>query len=357
MSRSYDGVVIAGYGETGVVKETDRDTLSFFAEAIELALVSAGVDGSDVDGMALGSFTLAPDHPIHAVEQLGFDLRWFEAAEPGGAAGITSILHAARAIQAGDASVVVCAAADVLTTASLRDLNAQFSTAMSNPNAAFAAIQRRHMEMYGTTLEQLGAVSVASRFHGALNPQALFQAEITLDDYSSSRMIAEPIRLLDCVHPGAGGAAVVLRAGAGGVRITAGAERHGATETLAFGWTTMSADVERVDAVQLYDDYPIMILIQLEDLGFCGKGDGGPFVERTNLRFDGELPLNTGGGMLSCGQAGAAGGYVAPIEAIRQLRGEGGRRQVERAQTILVSGLGMIGSEVPLSTAMAIFSR
>jgi acetyl-CoA acetyltransferase len=309
--EDYDGVVIAGYGETPVVKKTERSTLSFLAEGIQLALWSAGLAGDDVDGMVVGSFTLAPDHPIHVVERLGFDLRWFEAAEPGGASGVTSI----------------------------------------------AEIQRRHMELYGTTAEQLGAISVLSRFHGSLNPQALFQQEIALADYLGSRVIADPIRLLDCVHPGAGGAAVVLRAGDGGVRIAAGAERHGASQTLEFGWATMGAEVEGLDAVQLYDDYPIMVLIQLEDLGFCGKGDGGPFVERTNLRFDGELPLNTGGGMLSCGQAGAAGGYVAPIEAIRQLRGEGGRRQVKDARSILVSGLGMIGSRVPLSTSMAVFSR
>jgi acetyl-CoA acetyltransferase len=355
--EDYDGVVIAGYGETPVVKQTERSTLSFLAEAIQLALGRAGLAGDDVDGMVIGSFTLAPEHPIHAVERLGFELRWFEAAEPGGASGITSILHAARAIQAGDAAVVVCAAADVLTTGVLRELNSRFPTAMNDPNAAFAEIQRRHMDLYGTTAEQLGAISVLSRFHGSLNPQALFQREIALADYLGSRVIVDPIRLLDCVHPGAGGAAVVLRAGDGGVRIAAGAERHGATQTLEFGWATMGAEVERLDAVQLYDDYPIMVLIQLEDLGFCGKGDGGPFVERTNLRFDGELPLNTGGGMLSCGQAGAAGGYVAPIEAIRQLRGEGGRRQVKDARSILVSGLGMIGSRVPLSTSMAVFAR
>jgi acetyl-CoA acetyltransferase len=355
--EGYEGAAIAGYGQTGVAKETERDTLSFLAEAIDLALVGAGLQRADVDGMALGSFTLDPDHPIHAVERLGFDLRWFEAAEPGGAAGITSILHAARAIQAGDAEVAVCAAADVLTTGKLRELTARFSGGMSDPNSTFAAIQRRHMDDYGTTLEQVGGISVLSRLHGSLNPQALFREQITLADYLASRVVVDPIRLLDCVHPVSGGAAVVLRAGDEGVRIVSGDERHGATTTLEFGWTRMHPDIDGLDAVELYDDYPIMVLIQLEDLGFCAKGESGAFVERTNLRFDGDLPLNTGGGMLSCGQAGAAGGYLAPIEAIRQLRGEGGLRQVPGARKILVSGLGMIGSEVPLSTAMAIFAR
>lgn len=359
-SQPYDGVVVTGYGETGVVKRTERDVVSLLEEAIGLAVARAGLRKGDVDGMALASFTIAPDRPIHLVERLGYDLRWFEALEPGGASGVSAILHAARAIQAGDAEIVVCAAADVLTTETMRERNAGFSGGMRDPNATFARIQRRHMEQYGTTLEQLGKISVVSRFHGSLNPAALLREPLTLEQYLASRVVAEPIRLYDCVHPGAGAAAILVRAGDDGIRIDAGGERHNYTparSSLRFGWEAMSLDVEALDGVQLYDDYPVMVLIQLEDLGFCPKGEGGAFVERTSLRFDGDLPLNTGGGQLACGQAGSAGGFVAPIEAVRQLHGEAGARQVEGARTMLATGLGMIGAEVPLSTAMIVFRR
>ena len=374
-ARGYDGVVVAGYGETRVEKRTDRDVLSFLAEAIRGALASAGLGHDDVDGLAVGSFTLPPDRTIDVAEQLGFRLRWLEQASPGGVGGLAAILHAARAVQAGDAEAVVCAAADVLTTDSLRALTREFNTVTRDyltpyghggANGTFAILQARHMAEHGTTREQLGRIAVTSRFHGSLNPQALLPEPITLDDYLHSPPIVEPLHLLDCVHPGAGGAAVVVASGerAGGVRIAGGAERHNHAAGLRFGWHEMrdavyeqaGAGPADVDAVQLYDDYPIMVLAQLEELGFCADGQGGAFVERTDLRFDGALPLNTGGGMLACGQAGAAGGYVAPIEAIRQLRGEGRSRQVDGARRMLVTGLGMTGYTHPLSTAMAVFS-
>jgi acetyl-CoA acetyltransferase len=151
-----------------------------------------------------------------------------------------------------------------------------------------------------------------------------------------------------------------------GVGLLAGAERvnHQANgKGLRFGWETYADALyqttemkpEEFDAVQFYDDYPIMVCCQLEELGFCEIGSGGRFLEETDMSFDGELPLNTGGGMLACGQAGAAAGYVPVIEAVRQLRGEANGRQVSDPRRVLVSGLGMVGYTRPLTVSAAVF--
>ena len=379
--RDYDGAVIAGYGELPVVKKTPRDTLSLLADAIRLALDSAGLCHDDVDALAVGSFFLEPDCPVDVALHLGFDLTWFEALEPGGASGLISILHAARAVQAGDAQVIVCAGGDIMPLRAFRKMVSNMNTETRDyltpyghggASGVFALIQREHMERYGTTSKQLAQVAVTERFHGSLNPQALWQTPITIDDYLSSRLIVDPIRLYDCVITGCGASAVVVtasgRTNAPQVRIAGGAERHNYLRdeyTLDFPWQAMrevvyaqaAAGPYDMDGVQLYDNYPIMGLIQLEDMGFCAKGESGPFVERTSLRHDGDLPLNTGGGMLACGQGGAAAGFVAPIETIRQPRDEGGRRQVLNARHMVVSSLGMVGYRRPTSTAMAIFAR
>lgn len=378
--RSYDGAVIAGYGELPVQRTTRRDTLSLLAEAIALALDSAGLTHDDVDGLAIGSFFLEPDRPVDVALHLGFDVTWFEALEPGGAAGLTSLLHAARAIQAGDAEVIVCAGGDIMPLRAFRRMVSNMNTETRDyltpyghggASGVFALVQRQHMEQYGTQVEQLAEIAVLERLHGSLNPQALWRTPITVEEYLDSRIIVDPIRLYDCVITGCGAAAIVLtaasRTDAPEVRIAGGAERHNYRADdygLTFAWEGMRDGVyaqagvgpDEIDAVQLYDNYPIMAAIQLEDMGFCEKGDGGPFVQRTDLRFDGALPLNTGGGMLACGQAGAAAGFVAPIEAIRQLRGEGGARQVPDARHMAVTSLGMVGYRHPTSTAMAVFA-
>lgn len=133
---------------------------------------------------------------------------------------------------------------------------------------------------------------------------------------------------------------------------------------VTFGWADFSQEMyevaglgpQDVDVVELYDDYPIMEVIQLEDLGFCSKGDGGPFVQRTDISVQGTLPINTGGGILSAGQAGNGAGILAPVEAVRQLRGEGGRRQVSAARIALVTGLGTVSYGHILSSAAMLLS-
>lgn len=380
--RAFEGAVVCGYAELPVVKATDRSTRSLLGEAVAGALADANLLPGDVDGLALGSFALLPDRPVNAAAALGLDLRWLAPQEPGGASGISALLAAARAVEAGDADVVVCAAADVLTTRGLQEMVSEFNAdtrdwlapiGFAGPNGIFALLQARHMHEYGTTRAQLGRVSVVQRRHGSLNPAAMFRDPVTLDEYLDSRPVVEPLHLLDCVHSGCGASALVVTTGERarslgrkGVAVLAGAERvnyRASGEGLRFGWEAFADELYQTtatgpsdfDAVQLYDDYPIMVCCQLEELGFCEIGSGGRFLEETDMSFNGELPLNTGGGMLACGQAGATGGYVPLIEAVRQLRGEAAGRQVHNPQRILVSGLGMVGYTRPLTVSAAIF--
>lgn len=380
-ARSFEGAVVCGYAELPVVKTTNRPTRSLLGEAVAGALGDGGLSPGDVDGLALGSFTLLPDRPVNAAAALGLDLRWLAPQEPGGASGISALLAAARAVEAGDADVVVCAAADVLTTRGLQEMVSQFNTetrdwlapiGFAGPNGIFALLQARHMHEYGTTRAQLGRVSVVQRRHGSLNPHAMFREPVTLDEYLDSRPIVEPLHLLDCVHSGCGAAALVVTTeerarslGRAGIPVLAGAERinpHSDGRELLFGWERFADDLYGAagagpgdfDAVEFYDDYPFMVCCQLEELGFCGPGAGGRFLEETDLSFDGELPLNTGGGMLACGQAGAAGGYLPLIEAVRQLRGEATGRQIVSPRRVLVGGLGMVGYARPLTVAAVV---
>lgn len=376
-------IAIAGYGATEYVKRTERPLLSFMAEAGRKALASAGLENDAIDGLALCSFELPPDNAVTVAEQFGLSPSWAYLGTAGGAGPVASVLNAARAIKAGHATAVLCIAGDAYDVAGLFKLLDNFGLALSNygtpngfggANGLFGIIQRKHMETYGTTRAQLGRIAVDQRANASRNPDALLRGPMTLDDYLEARVIADPIHLYDCVLPCAGAEAVVVtsadRAPAGkGVRILSGYERHnhpaGEISPLRGGWETYrdllwseaGYGPAEMDFVQAYDDYPIMVAIQLEDHGFCEKGNVGPFLEAHKLTWDGTLPLNTGGGQLSCGQCGAGGGMIGLVEAVRQLRGEGEDRQVDKADRGLVSGYGMVGYGHGLASSSIVLER
>lgn len=383
--QGYEGVAIVGYGETSYDRRPRNSVMHYIADAIRQSLASSGLAKGDVDGLAVTSFRLPPDNVSTVAEHLGFGLRWAFQGAYGGASGVIAMAQAARAIQLGDAETVVVVAADTFEvashnehtigfTASIRDYLASYGFA--GTNGFFALVQRRHMHEYGTKREQLGLLAVTQRMHAALNPNALLRDPLTLDDYLDARIIADPIRLYDCVMPCSGGDAVVLTTAdrarevtAHPVYILSAGQHHNfrPTETILLdqGWQVYAKQLfsqaaighSDIDMVQLYDDYPIMELIQLEDLGFCRKGAGGKFLEETNISLTGQLPINTGGGQLSAGQCGAGGGMIGPVEAVRQLRWEGGARQVAHARTALVSGFGMVSYGRGLSTSAMILSN
>jgi acetyl-CoA acetyltransferase len=290
---------------------------------------------------------------------------------------LAAVPNAARAIEAGQARTVLCVAGDNYDVAGHFRLMDNFNRALKNYGTShgfggatglFGIIQRKHMQTYGTRPEQLGRIAVGQRASAGLNDNALLRAPMTLDDYLASRIIADPLRLYDCVLPCAGVEAVILgkpadAPGGKGIKVLAGYEHHnhpvGEPAPLCGGWELYRDALWRdagyaptdMDFVQAYDDYPIMVAIQLEDLGFCRKGEVGAFLERHDFSWAGSLPLNTGGGQLSCGQSGAGGGMIGLTEAVRQLRQEAGDRQVHGARRGLVSGYGMVGYGHGLSTS------
>jgi acetyl-CoA acetyltransferase len=366
----YDGAVIVGYGQTEYHKRAQHEVPWYLADAIRRALAHAGIGKREVDGLAVSSFMLPPDNTATIAEQLGMTLRWGYLGTFGGAEHVIGLLRAARAIQHEEAEVVVVVAADAFTVERHMAMMNVFNTGfeylapygMGGTNGLFAMVERRHRWEFGTTREQLGKLAVTQREHARLNPNALLRTPLSLEDYLTARLIADPLRLYDCVLPCSGGDAVVVtsarrarRLGRRPIRILAGDERTNYRPKdlvmLEGGWAEFASKLfddaglgqPDIDMLQLYDDYPIMELIQIEGLGFCPKGEGGRFVEATDISLRGTLPINTGGGQLSCGQCGAGGGAIGLTEAVLQLQGEGGARQVPDPTTALVTGFGMIG--------------
>jgi acetyl-CoA acetyltransferase len=370
--RPFEGnAVIVGYGQTTYHKRPEWSTLQYCIEAVRLALDSCGLSNGDVDGLGVCSFMLPPDNTATLAEHLGMTLTWGYLGTFGGAAQVIGLQRAVRAIEAGDAETVVLVAADAYSVSAHVSLMDDFNSGMreylipygmGGANGLFAMLEQRHRHEYGTTREQLGKLAVTQRRNAGLNPNALLREPMTIEDYLNARVICDPIRLYDCVLPCGGGEAIVVtnveRArtlNRPAIRVLAGGERtnYGPDKLVLLdaGWREFAptmfeqAGLSRsdIDMVELYDDYPIMELIQLEGLGFCDRGQGGAFVEETDISLTGTLPINTGGGQLSCGQSGAGGGAIGLTEAVMQLQGEAGERQVPNARTALVSGFGMVG--------------
>lgn len=229
------------------------------------------------------------------------------------------------------------------------------------------------MRTFGATREDFGRIAVAQRANALKNPNAVFKKPLSLDEYLAGRAIADPIHLFDCVMPCAGAEAfLVLREtrarelGLPHVLLHGAIERHNAYGDdpimVRGGWRVdrdelyaqAGATPADIDFVQTYDDYPVIVMLQFEDLGFCAKGEGPAFVRAHALTHDGSFPNNTSGGQLSAGQAGAAGGFLGMTEAIRQLTGAAGARAVPEARLGLVTGFGMVTYDRCLCTGAVI---
>ncbi|MCC7047054.1 MAG: thiolase family protein [Alphaproteobacteria bacterium] len=365
---SADGAGIVGYGSSVYEKRATRTEVSYFAEAARAALASAGLGKDAVNGISISSTTLHPDNAVTTAEHLGLSPRWASVSNAGGAGAAINVLDAVRAVQTGRASCVLCLAGAAQDGAFFRERIGRFTGSFGDyvaphgcggMNGLFAIIQRKHAETFGTDRTQLGRIAVDQRANARANEFALLRGPMTIDDYLDAPIVADPLGLFDCVMPCSGAEAILVgpldRAPKGkGVRVLAGREQHnhpvGEVSPIRGGWELFRDALydeagfgpSDVQFVQAYDDYPIMVAIQLEDLGFCRKGEVGPFLARRHMTFDGDFPINTGGGQLSCGQTGGGGGMIGLTEAVRQLRGEGGARQVPGARRGLVSGYGMV---------------
>lgn len=331
------------------------------AQAARRALADSGLDRSLVDGLcSAGLGTLAP---VEVAEYLGLRPVWVDSTAVGGATWEVMAAHAADAIAAGHAEVVLLvygstARADIRAGRRTSDLSfgargpLQFEVPYGHTLVAkYAMAARRHMHEYGTTLEQLAQVAVQARANAAANPDAMFRDPITVDDVLDGPLIADPFTKLHCCVRSDGGCAVLLAA-AEYVPDTAkppvwilGTGEHVSHTTMSEwdDFTRSPAAVSgrlaferagvrpgEIDVAQIYDAFTYMTLVTLEDLGFCAKGEGGAFVEQGRLLRDGELPVNTDGGGLSACHPGMRGLFLL-VEAVRQLRGEAGGHQVRAA--------------------------
>jgi acetyl-CoA acetyltransferase len=383
--RGYDGVAVAVPVTVPYVRYSTRGAHWFLGQAIRRLCEASGLKKEQFDGLTVSSFSLAPDTAVGVTQHLGLSPRWLDHIPTGGASGVMALRRAARVVQAGDADIVACVAADTNHVDSFRLMLGSFSHfardatypyGSGGPNAIFAFITDHYMRAYGATREDFGRICIAQRANALAYGSTVFRKPLTMAEYLAARPIAEPIHLFDCVMPCAGAEAFLVmseaRAGDLGLphALVLGAiERHNAfaDDPVMFrgGWLVDRDELyaqagvgpDAIHFVQTYDDYPVIVMIQLEDLGFCAKGAAPAFVRARSLTFDGDFPHNTSGGQLSTGQAGAAGGFLGMNEAIRQLTGQAGNRAVRDAKLGLVSGYGMVAYDRCLCTGAVILSK
>ena len=380
--KPYKDIVLTSPVTVDYVRYSNRSAHWFLAKSLRGVIESAGVDLNEVDGLCVSSFQLLPDTAVGLTQHLGITPRWLDHLPMGGACGVAALRRAARAVQCGDAEYVACISADANQVDTFRKMLGSFSQyaqdavypyGSGGPNGSFAFLTNYYMREYGATREDFGKLCVAQRTNALANPNALFKKPLTLDEYLDARVIAEPLYLFDCVMPCAGGEGFMVmsrenaeRKGLPYVNVLSTIERHNAFPDdpiqMRGGWVLDIDELydvagktpEDIDFLCTYDDYPVINVLQLEDLGFCGKGEGPDFIRGHEFTWDGDFPLNPSGGQLSVGQAGAAGGYLGLVEAIRQLTGRPRGHQVPDASVGLVSGFGMINYDRGLCTAAAI---
>ncbi|KAA0941165.1 thiolase family protein [Streptomyces apricus] len=367
MGKTTSGVSVIGAGESPYTRHpaSGTTTQGVLADAVRRALADANLRTSEVDGFGVCSFTLGPDHAVDLAWRLGLRLRWLMQDTNGGASAGTMLQHAVRAVEAGDASVVVLVAGDLMDQQVHLRMVAEYNRAtaehlvpldMLGPNALFALLTQRQMVAEGLTRTDYGRLAVAQRAWAGLNPGAVYRKPMTLDDYLNAPMVAEPLGRYDCVPPVTGADAVVVvaderAAGTRRARVLAVSARYNSDDQTGDGlvtgladcapelWETTGHGPADVDVVSVYDDYPAMALAQLKDLGLVAGGGMPAFIaERLATR---KLAVNTSGGQLSAGQPGSAGGMHGLVETVRQLRGQAGQRQID-ARLGLFSGYGMV---------------
>ena len=365
---------IVGYAETAIVERSDCDIWSLGAQILESLLDSSGFEKQQIDGLLVNTSLTGCASGFWAqntAEYLGLELDFCQSVDIGGCSAAGAVARAAAAIGAGLCETVLLLNVDTSITdnnVKLRSFHNEWThpVGMIGPPADFGLLTNRYKHQYGLNERALAKLAVTQRQHALLNPLgcAKLRKSITESDYLHSRMIADPIRLLDCVMPCEGGNGLLVttrsaarskgiekfvvpigygertnfRAGESIVDITQSG--HAVAGQRAFAMAGLSP--KDICSLHPYDDFLIAIGLQLEMLGFCPYGQFSSYVMATDLSYSGDLPLNTGGGQISAGQAGLAGGGTNLIEAVRQLFGEAGDRQVKRTQNALVTGIGHI---------------
>ena len=368
-------VAIVAYAELKNERNSGRRPYEFAARIMEQLIARTGIHHTDIDGLALISPISEAGNTFYSIAMadcLGLSPRWSQVTDVGGCSPVGNVARAAAAIAAGQCEMAMCIAADSssggVAGRRLGGFREEFMdpTGFQGPPVAFGILSHAYDRKYGLDLKALGKLAVAQRTGAVGNELATesLRKPITVEDYLNSRMIADPIRLLDCVMRVDGGSGLL-------VTTTERAKKMGLgrlvypvayselnnfdpadntpdiTET---GFSVVGPEAlekagmscDDIDMFQPYDDFLIAVMLQMEQIGFCGRGEGCDYILSTDLSPAGKLPTNTGGGQISCGQPGLGGGGVNLSETLRQLFGEAGDRQVPGARTAMTTGIGFI---------------
>ena len=366
-----DKAALTGIGETEYVRGSPKSSAELQLEASLKAIADAGLTPKDIDGIIPIGISAAPVEDF--IANFGIDdLRLSAVVPHGGASGVMALQTAAAAVATGVCRHVLVPFGRNVTAGALAGARIhtmpqfhlvtefEYPIGAISPAQLYAPMARRHMELYGTTSEQFAEVAVTCRQHAMLNDKAIMKKPMTIEDHQKSRMITDPFRLFDCSLENDGGAAFIVSAAEcardmkhhpvylSGVAVghpdspasitqRPDMTRVGIAKGAARAFTMAEVTHADIDVAEIYDCFTYVVICQLEDLGFCAKGEGGAFVQNGRLRIDGELPVNTHGGLLSQGHLY---GLNHVVELVRQLRDDAGLAQVPNAAVGLVTGYG-----------------
>ncbi len=371
---------ICGVGEVGPFRKAGgRTAVDMMLEAGRLAMLDAGLEPPEVDGLLVGPLLVGAPVTLASMmaEYLGLRPTYADIVDLGGATAAGMVWRAAAAIASGAARAVLCLTGEAVDPEAFYTRGVRWAglppPEFERPygpmgaNSGYAMIAMRHAYEFGTTDRQRAKVAVDQRQNACANPRALFYGRpITVEEVLESPLIVDPLHLLEIVMPCSGAIAFVVaapevaRSGPHppvyllgfGEKVTHSLPSHALSLTTSPIVYTAKQAFERagctpadIDLVSVYDCYTITVIVTLEDAGFCAKGEGGLFVEEHDLTYKGDFPVNTHGGQLSYGQPGLAGGASHVIEAVYQLREEAGERQVKDCQLAFVQGNGGVMSE------------
>jgi acetyl-CoA acetyltransferase len=368
---AYNGrIAIVGVAESDYGRVPNMTEMQLHAQALQRALEDSGLRKEDIDGVFCSSQTMGMP-TVMLCEYLHIFPRYSDSTSIGGSSFEAHLNHSVVAIRTGKCEVALISYGSTQLSSRGRMLGTGARPATIPEDTyespygntlvgAYAMAARRHMHQYGTTSEQLAEIAVVTRRHAGLNPLAMYREPITVQDVLNSRMIADPLHLLDCCVVSDGGGAVLVTTEERArdlkqppVYVLASSESHthahisqmpdltvtaaAMTAPRAFAEAGVSRD--DIDMAMIYDSFTITVLLLLEDLGFCKKGEGGAFVQNGRIALGGRLPINTDGGGLSSNHPGMRGIFLI-IEAVRQLRGQSGPRQVQGAKLAVAHGSG-----------------
>lgn len=356
----HQGAWITGTGQTPYLRRPDDGltTDALLAQAADEAMDEAGLHARDIDGLAVASFTLAPDRAIDLATKLGLRLHWIMDSGLGGASGVDMLQHASAALDAGHAKNVLCLGGDCFTGDAFTRLINGYNRSMVEdfggfrafgPNAMFALLTTMQMTALGLQRADYGALVCHQRLAAAtFNPNAAYREPLTLDAYLAAPIVADPLSILDCVPVVSGANAITVSSEAGGhapIRVKAATASYNHDNHLGDGlatglrdaadslWTATGWAPADIDVLALYDDYPAVVVAQLIDAGFIGSDDTPSAL---NALLNSGIALNSSGGQLSAGQCGAGGGLHGVVDACRALARRDG------AGRAFVGGYGMV---------------